>query len=96
MQKYPAIRRFYALVYRNDELQNGTTYSGGANGNGTVFKISLTGTLTTLHSFDGTDGSEPLAGLVQGANGNLHGTTYVGGSKGDGVVFKITLSVHAA
>jgi uncharacterized repeat protein (TIGR03803 family) len=56
----------------------GTTYSGGANGNGTVFKISPIGTLTTLHRFGGTDGSEPLAGLVQGTNGNLHGTTYIG------------------
>jgi uncharacterized repeat protein (TIGR03803 family) len=74
----------------------GTTYSGGANGNGAVFKISPTGTLTTRHSFGGTDGAVPLAGLVQGTNGDLYGTTSIGGSKGDGVVFKITPSVHAA
>jgi uncharacterized repeat protein (TIGR03803 family) len=87
----------YAIpVQGTDGNFYGTTYSGGANGDGTVFKISLTGTLTTLHSFGGTDESEPLAGLVQGTNGDLHGTTYMGGSKGDGVVFKITLGVHAA
>lgn len=38
----------------------GTTELGGANGYGTVFKITPTGTLTTLHSFDSTDGANPL------------------------------------
>jgi len=68
----------------------GTTYVGGANDQGTVFKLSPSGTLTTLHSFDGTDGAEPLAGLVQATNGSCYGTTYLGGSKGDGSVFKVT------
>jgi uncharacterized repeat protein (TIGR03803 family) len=70
----------------------GTTYSGGANGNGTVFKITPSGTLTTLHSFDGTDGWEPAAALVQATNGNLYGTTQLGGANNDGAVFKITPS----
>ena len=50
--------------------------------------------LTTLHSFAGSpsDGSEPLAGLVQANDGNLYGTTWQGGAYGDGVVFKITPS----
>jgi uncharacterized repeat protein (TIGR03803 family) len=68
----------------------GTTYLGGTNDQGTVFKLSPSGTLTTLHSFDGTDGSEPLVGLVQANNGSFYGTTYSGGSKGDGTVFRIT------
>src|ERR1017187_2733555 len=54
----------------------GTTSSGGANGYGTVFKITPGGTLTTLYSFCSqsgcTDGSTPYAGLVQAANGNLY------------------------
>ena len=70
----------------------GTTYVGGANDQGTIFKLSTSGTLTTLHSFDGTDGAEPLAGVVQGGNGAFYGTTYMGGSKGKGTVFKITPS----
>jgi uncharacterized repeat protein (TIGR03803 family) len=79
----------------------GTTSSGGALNNecngttcGTVFRITPSGTLTTLHSFDGTDGNEPLAGLVLGTDGNFYGTTYIGGlggcEGGCGTVFKIT------
>jgi uncharacterized repeat protein (TIGR03803 family) len=47
-------------------------------------------TFTTLHSFDGTDGANPTAGLVQAANGDLYGTTTGGGTNGYGAIFKIT------
>jgi uncharacterized repeat protein (TIGR03803 family) len=43
-----------------------------------------------LHSFTGTDGSYPLAGLVQGPNGNFYGTTSAGGANGTGTVFQIS------
>jgi uncharacterized repeat protein (TIGR03803 family) len=49
-------------------------------------------TFTTLHSFDGTDGGQPFAGLVQATNGNLYGTTAGGGANGNGTVFEITPS----
>jgi len=73
----------------------GTTVVGGANGNyGTVFKITPSGTLTTVYSFCAqsgcTDGSEPYAGLIQATNGDLYGTTYELGANGFGTVFKIT------
>jgi uncharacterized repeat protein (TIGR03803 family) len=76
----------------------GTTVNGGASGNctngcGTVFKITSGGTLTTLHSFDLTDGLAPIGGLVQAADGNFYGTTEGGGANcanGCGTVFKIT------
>src|ERR1017187_7278165 len=74
----------------------GTAYNGGANGDlGTVFKITPTGTLTTLYSFCSqsgcTDGAHPAGGLVQAANGNFYGTTESGGrAHGGGTVFKIT------
>src|ERR1017187_9003430 len=59
----------------------GTAYEGGATNNGTVFRITPTGTLTTLYSFcpqsQCRDGSAPRAGLVQGANGDFYGTTAV-------------------
>lgn len=80
----------------------GTTTLGGASTNaqfsyGTVFEITDQGTLTTLHSFDYSDGSGP-GSLVQGTDGNFYGTTDQGGAYGSrlhgwgGTVFKITPS----
>lgn len=68
----------------------GTTYLGGSHNWGTVFKLTPGGTLTTLHSFTQSDGSEPLAGLAAANDGNFYGTTNLGGSHSAGVVFKIT------
>ncbi len=68
----------------------GTTLRGGAADAGTVFKISLSGTLTTLVSFDGTNGKNPEGQLVVGADGSLYGTTLIGGDADRGVIFKIT------
>jgi len=69
----------------------GTTYDGGANGQGIIYKIDNTGHETILHSFAGgaTDGSYPYGGLVADASGNLYGTTATGGAKDNGTVFKI-------
>jgi uncharacterized repeat protein (TIGR03803 family) len=85
---------FAGLVQATNGNLYGTTNSCGANGYGTVFKITPSGTLTTLHSFDGTDGGIPYAGLLQDTNGNLYGTTSEGGvvGGGDGTVFQITPS----
>jgi len=68
----------------------GTTYEGGAKGDGTVFEITAAGKLTTLFSFDSTDGAHPYAALVQATNGNFYGAAYQGGAKGEGTVFEIT------
>jgi uncharacterized repeat protein (TIGR03803 family) len=67
----------------------GTTEFGGASGNGTVFKVTPSGT-TVLHSFGGNDGANPVAGLIADAAGNLYGTTEFGGASGNGTVFKVT------
>src|ERR1017187_6676031 len=71
----------------------GTTWGGGVNSQGTVFKITQSGTLTTLYSFCSqticTDGEVPFAGLVQPANWDLYGTTRNGPANGQGTVFKI-------
>jgi len=45
---------------------------------GTVFKMDASGTVTVLHFFDGTDGTYPSAGLVQGSDGAFYGTTAQG------------------
>src|SRR5262249_9148070 len=68
----------------------GTTEGGGQFGWGTVFKLTPAGVFATLHSFaNSTDGGQPYAPPVQGADGNFYGTTYQGGT-GDGAVYKIT------
>ena len=50
---------------------------GGASGDGTVFEVAAgSGTITTLASFNGTNGASPDGGLVEDSSGNLFGTTY--------------------
>jgi uncharacterized repeat protein (TIGR03803 family) len=84
---FPHVTLVQAL---NGELY-GTTPGGGTSGEGTVFKITPSGTLMTVYSFcslaDCADGSQPDAGLVQAANGDLYGTTDAGGAHGHGSVF---------
>jgi len=64
------------LVQGSDGNFYGTTEAGGTNDLGTVFKITTNGALTSVYSFTGVaDGAYPLAGLVQGSDGNLYGTT---------------------
>jgi len=69
----------------------GTTYQGGANAYGTVFRLTPDGKETVLHSFGAPgDGKFPEAGLVFDQAGNLYGTTYQGGAHAYGTVFRLT------
>jgi uncharacterized repeat protein (TIGR03803 family) len=71
----------------------GTTFGGGTSGKGTVFKLSITGKETVLHSFTGgTDGGSPDAGVIRDGNGNLYGTTVEGGASNAGTVFKLSIT----
>jgi len=85
-----------ALVQAANGNLYGITLFGGASNTGTVFEITPSGTLTTLHSFcsqsNCTDGEYPYAGLVLASNGVLYGTTYIGGLYGAGAIFEITPS----
>jgi len=86
-----------ALVQGIDGNFYGTTFHGGSNynpavgsyGYGTVFKLATNGTLTTLASFNRTNGSSPNS-LMQARDGNFYGATYDGGNKGYGTVFQVT------
>jgi uncharacterized repeat protein (TIGR03803 family) len=69
----------------------GTTSMGGSNGDGTIFKLSRKGTLTTLYTFTGgNDGMTPQGALLLAADGNLYGTTTSGGAFGGGTAFQVT------
>jgi len=86
-QAYPG-----PLVQATDGNFYGLTEQSGANGSGTVFKITPGGTLTTLYSFGTTltDGASPQGGLIQATDGNFYGTTRLGGVYGHGTIFSIT------
>jgi uncharacterized repeat protein (TIGR03803 family) len=79
---------FFGLTLGADGNLYGTTNQGGANNDGTVFKITLNGTLTTLHSFDGADGCTPQGGVMLANNGVFYGTTLFCGA-GAGTLFAI-------
>ena len=85
-----------ALLHYSDGNFYGTTAGGGANGNGTIFRVTPAGVLTTLHSFAAltgvvnSDGATPGAALVvDTADGNLYGTTINGGTYGLGAIFSV-------
>jgi uncharacterized repeat protein (TIGR03803 family) len=86
------------LTLGSDGNFYGTTTGGGSSfdgyegsGYGTVFRMTTSGTLTTLVSFDITNGEDPWTGLTLGGDGNLYGTTYYGGSGGDGTIFRLNI-----
>jgi uncharacterized repeat protein (TIGR03803 family) len=78
------------LVQVNDASFYGITEGGGARGWGTIFRITRSGKLTTIHSFDSSSGATPLGTLLRGRDGNFYGTTSAGGKYGYGTVFKLT------
>ncbi len=90
------------VVDGNDGFLYGTTYYGGANGAGALFKVDRsTGAVTTLHSFSyvvvGTSNYHPQPnGVVDAGNGYLYGTTFYGGSVYYyGTVFKVSKATGA-
>ena len=69
----------------------GTTSAGGSANDGTVFEVAKgTSTVTTLISFTGSNGADPIGGLTADAAGNLYGTTSAGGSAGYGTAFELS------
>jgi uncharacterized repeat protein (TIGR03803 family) len=80
------------LVQASDGNLYGTTYFGGTERKGAVFKITLSGTYSVLRSLGqgNQDAALPYGGLVQAADGKLYGTTLRGGSNDKGTVFSIT------
>ena len=85
---------FSFLIQGTDGALYGTISDGSAHNAGSVFKVTLGGTLTTLHTFcsqpNCADGSAPVGALALGADGNFYGATAHGGASGFGTLFKIT------
>ena len=92
-----------ALILGSDGAYYGTTFSGGANNLGTVFKIVVTtgdegssAEMTTIADFTRSTGNArgayPTAGLVEDSAVPLtfYGTTTYGGTESAGTIFKIT------
>lgn len=84
------------LADGGDGYLYGTTSSGGSNGYGTIFRISLAGSFQSLVDFTGNDsgapGNHPRGTLVKATDGDLYGTTKTGGANSNGTIFKITTS----
>src|SRR5438552_525138 len=86
-----------ALVQGPDGALYGTTTLGGAaydgsgfSGHGTVFRLTLGGVLSTLVSFNVTNGKTPVGALLWDGDRTFYGTTAEGGANSMGTVFKMT------
>lgn len=79
------------LVLAHDGNFYGSTSGGSASGLGTLFRLSPSGSLTTLVSFTGPNGISPNS-LLEGPDGNLYGTTYSGGARDMGTIFRLSLT----
>jgi uncharacterized repeat protein (TIGR03803 family) len=82
---------YSGLTLGTDGNFYGTTYAGGSTGAGTVFKVTASGKITTLHSISGCpEGDYIYAPPIEGLDGNFYGTASDGGCEVFGTVYKIT------
>jgi len=83
---------YAAGLFLKKNILYGATQNCGANGYGTVYSVTLSGSETVLHSFanDGIDGTFPIAGVVLDSANNIYGTTETGGTNNAGTVYKIS------
>ena len=84
------------LLLATDGNYYGSTSDGGANGDGTLFNITTSGTYTGLYSFNNTANltqTSPLAPPVQATNGILYGVTEFGGASNDGTVYSLDMGL---
>jgi len=90
---------FYGTTYAGGSpktVHNGVSCDGLGdcvrNPPGTVYRITPSGSLTTLYAFSGPDGANPANGLIQGNDGALYGVTLFGGERDKGTVYTVSTS----
>ncbi len=84
------------IIQGSDGKLYGSTTNAGVNGKGTLFRLDISGSVSsfsTLYDFDGVNGATPNTGVIQGRDGKLYGTTTAGGQKGKGMVFQVNANV---
>lgn len=85
------------LLTPSSQTLCGTTYGGGQPGLGTIFCLNppaIAGgawRYTSVYTFTGASGANPIVGLIPGPGGTLYGTTVIGGAANSGTVFQLTL-----
>jgi uncharacterized repeat protein (TIGR03803 family) len=80
-----------ALTKAFDGNFYGATHFGGINNNGTIFRLSPSGAVTTVHQFSGLDGTSPSGTLLSASDGSLYGVTGTGGPNGSGTLFRMKI-----
>ena len=89
------------LLQASDGNLYGVTNAGGANGCGTIYQITTSGSYTSVHSFScSSEGGSPHDGMIEATDGNLYGTTSEAGPAGYGTAYRFSLDgtftvVHA-
>ena len=86
----------FALTLDSAGNLYGVSYYGGANGVGSLFKVTPKGAVSIIYSFSGLngDGELPFGSVIRDTQGNLYGQTFLGGTNGFGTIFKITPNGH--
>jgi uncharacterized repeat protein (TIGR03803 family) len=81
----------HSLIQGSNGYLYGVTHSGGTYMAGTMFQMTRTGRMRVLHSFESaSDGSMPMAGVVEATDGNFYGTTMMGGTSNDGTIYRVS------
>jgi len=79
-----------ALLQGTNAYLYGTCFTGGAAGDGALFRVATNAGGLAAYAFISSTGYYPIAGLIQGQDGNFYGTANGGGAYGYGTVYKLT------